>query len=354
MDDAKKVNRRKFLTTGLAGAGILGAGAAIGWVATRSQKSAFTGKDSRAPLGDRFTYDVSAYTKIDPALIIYAEQTKIPTGLQTSSCLTVGRGDVIYVGGDREVKLLDKTGAALSSITLAGKPNAVAQGEDGRLYVAFKNQFEVFDATGKSVLKSEPLDVRAHLTALAQHEDKIFAADAGNREVLICGLDGKVQSRFGKVGKAAEGTGFTVPSPYFDLLFGAEDLLWVVNPGRHLIQAYLPDGKYQTGWGATGLTIEAFCGCCNPVHLARLPDGGFVTSEKGLNRVKVFTGNGKFVGVVAGPEQLGRDMDQVQKALDDANAGITYDIACDSTGRVLVLDPVSRVIRVFARKEKTT
>jgi hypothetical protein len=350
MDEGKKVDRRKFIATGLAGAGILGAGAAIGWVATRSQKSAFTGKDSRAPLDDRFTYDVSAFTKVDPKLILYAEQAKIPTGLQTPSCLAVGAGDKIFVGGDREVKVLDKTGAAQASVSLAGKPNAVVQGEDGRLYVAFKNQFEVFSATGTSVLKSDAFDARTHLTALAQHGERIYAADAGNREVLICGMDGKVQSRFGKVGKAAEGTGFTVPSPYFDLLFGAEDLLWVVNPGRHLIQAYLPDGKYQTGWGVTGLTIEAFCGCCNPVHLARLPDGGFVTSEKGLNRVKVFTGNGKFVGVVAGPEQLGRDMEQVNRALNDANAGITYDIACDSAGRVLVLDPVGKQIRVFVRK----
>ena len=350
MDEQRKVDRRKFLATGLAGAGILGAGAAIGWVATRSQKSAFTGKDARAPLDDRFTYDVSAFTKVDPKLILYAEQAKLATGLQATACLAVGAGDTIYVGGDREVKVLDKAGTAQASLSLAGKPNAVAEGADGRVYVAFQEHWEVFGKDGKLAGRSAALPARAHLTAVAQHGDKVYAADAGHREVLICGLDGAVQGRFGKISKETEGQGFAVPSPYFDLLFGAEDLLWVVNPGRHLIQAFTPAGQYQTGWGATGLTIEAFCGCCNPVHLARLPEGGFVTSEKGLNRVKVFTGNGRFVGVVAGPEQLGRDMEQVQKALSDANAGITYDIACDSAGRVLVLDPLSRAIRVFARK----
>jgi hypothetical protein len=94
MDEQKKVDRRKFIATGLAGAGILGAGAAVGWVATRSQKSAFTGKESRAPLDERFTYDVSQYTKIDPALIIYSEQAQIPTGLQVVSCLATGAGAV--------------------------------------------------------------------------------------------------------------------------------------------------------------------------------------------------------------------------------------------------------------------
>jgi hypothetical protein len=339
------IDRRKFLVTGLTGAGLLGAGGAIGYLATRQRQS------KRAPLDERFFYDVTEFQKIDPALIVFAEQERIPTGFADVSCLAIGQDDALYVGGDRQVKAV--RGGSFS-VSLPGQPNCVTQGADGRLYVGLKNYFEVFDATGKSVVQSDRLGDRVYITALAQSGETVAVADAGNREVVLCGLDGKVKGRFGRPGVAAEGQSFVVPSPYFDLLFGSDGMLWVVNPGRHLVQAYTPDGQYQTGWGETAITIEGFCGCCNPVHLARMPDGRFITSEKGLNRIKMFSANGKFLGVVAGPEQLLKDVDQANRGNTDQNNVLVYDIACDSRGRVLVLDPHTRDVRVFTEKKKAT
>ena len=61
-----------------------------------------------------------------------------------------------------------------------------------------------------------------------------------------------------------------------------------MNPGRHKIEAYTFDGELETSWGTPATTIGGFSGCCNPTHIAMLPDGSFVTSEKGLARVKVY------------------------------------------------------------------
>jgi len=191
--------------------------------------------------------------------------------------------------------------------------------------VAFKDRFE-----GSALLGE-----RVHLTAIAVADGIVFVADAGNREVLRCASDGKILSRL---------KGFVVPSPYFDLHVGTENVLWVVNPGKHLIQAYTLDGQYETGWGETAMNIEGFCGCCNPSYFARLPDGRFVTSEKGLTRVKVYDVKGKFEGVVAGPEHFPQNR----------QPGMGVPVACDSRSRVLVLDLAAKAVRIFERKERKT
>ena len=112
---------------------------------------------------------------------------------------------------------------------------------------------------------------------------------------------------------------------------------------------YTPDGDLDSFWGEESPTVDGFFGCCNPCHLALLPDGRFVTSEKGIPRVKIYDSAGDFESVVAGSEQLGLPM----AALGDARSkGVEhiYDVAADGRGRVLVLDPVGKCVRVFVAK----
>jgi len=66
----------------------------------------------------------------------------------------------------------------------------------------------------------------------------------------------------------------------------------------------------------------------------------FVNSEKGLERVKVYDKEGKFVGVVAAPAQF-------------VEGTVGIDLAVDSTGRVLLIDRKAGAVRVFARKDET-
>ena len=86
------------------------------------------------------------------------------------------------------------------------------------------------------------------------------------------------------------------------------------------------------------MSIEGFSGCCNPVHVASLPDGSFVTSEKGLLRIKIHNQIGEFVTVVAMPDQFDKDTGDV-------------DIAVNSKGQILVLDPKRKQVRIFQEKE---
>ena len=113
--------------------------------------------------------------------------------------------------------------------------------------------------------------------------------------------------------------------------------LWVANPGRHQLELYTPAGELLRSFGQSGNAIDQFLGCCNPSDFALLSDGRIVTAEKGVPRVKVFKDDGHLQTVVAGPDSFG-----------DNRAGL--DIATDSAGRILILEPGTASIRVFAAK----
>jgi hypothetical protein len=339
MSDDTTFNRRGFL--GTAGAGLL---ALTGWLAACSKRGGKTGKK---PLDSRFTYDVSQFERTDPALLLYQETTPIPTGFDDPKCLAVGPDNSLFIGGDRSVKRLDRAGQLRSTIALAAKPLALAA-TGARLCVALKDHLEIFDALGRPLIRGEALGDRAWLTGVADAGETIFLADAGEREIIRCAADGKVLGRFGRPGDG--NPGFVIPSPYFHLALGSDGLLWANNPGRHQIEAYTTDGKFELGWGAPSMAVEGFCGCCNPVYFTRRPDGKFVTSEKGLNRIKIYDAKGRFEGVVAGPEILVKDLDLAKKACADCQVGFGFDVACDSTGRVLALDPATKTVRVFTPK----
>jgi hypothetical protein len=86
------------------------------------------------------------------------------------------------------------------------------------------------------------------------------------------------------------------------------------------------------------------------VSLALLSDGSFVTAEKGLDRVKIYNSDGGFVGVVAGPAQLGKEGKlKVCNTPEECREG-GLDVAIGPDGRIYVLDVTDNVVRVFQKK----
>ena len=76
-----------------------------------------------------------------------------------------------------------------------------------------------------------------------------------------------------------------------------------------------------------GMAINRFCGCCNPVYFALTSDGGFITSERGLARVNIYSASGSFKGAVAGPETLVDDKQLAKRACADCRQGGGFDVA---------------------------
>jgi hypothetical protein len=303
-------------------------------------------------LGEAYVYDVKELGKIDPNLILYEESGEpISTGLEAARAIAVGNDGRIYVGGDKAIRMFSPTGSFLREITLPDIPHCLALAEDGRIYVGIKDHVVIYDAQGKRLSAWATLGEGAVLTSIAVGKKDIFVADAANRVVTRYDTSGEIIKHIGRKDTERNIPGFVVPSPYLDVAIAPDGLLRVVNPGRLRIEAYTFDGDLEFSWGEFSSGIEGFTGCCNPVNFAMLADGGFVTCEKGLVRVKIYDAQGVFVGVVAGPEQL----------IEGGTARICYfpeqcqsggfDVAADGAGRVLVLDTIKNVVRIFTKKK---
>ncbi|MHC4664727.1 MAG: NHL repeat-containing protein [Planctomycetota bacterium] len=301
-------------------------------------------------LGKAYTYDLEELAKIDPNLILYEEALlTISTLFEASKAIAVGSDGRIYVAGDKAIRIFAETGESAGEIELGDAPRCLAVADDGKLYVGMKDHVQVHDNQGKRVASWPSLGKDAVLTSIAVSENDVFAADAGNRIVVHYDATGKLINYIGKKDVEKNILGFVIPSPYFDLAVGHDGLLRVVNPGRLRIEAYTFNGDLEFWWGKFSSSIEGFTGCCNPVNFAILGDGSFVTSEKGLVRVKIYDAEGAFVGVVAGPQQLVRGgASRVCEFPADCQAG-GFDVAVDRTQRIFVLDTIKNVVRIFVK-----
>lgn len=285
-------------------------------------------------LGESFRYDLSTLRKVDPALIVADEEPGFAAGVPRPSVLALGPSNAVYVAGAGEIARFDLDGRRESSFKVSAAVTAMAvDREDGRVFAAFGDRVEILGADGAGIGAWHGLNSNSVFSAIVLLGKSAFVADAGNRLVLRYGMDGVLQSRFGdKTSEYSEG--FVIPSPYFPLVAGVDESLWVVDTGRHRFINLTQDGRIRSRWEKAGMSIQGFCGCCNPTHFAVRDDGSFVTAEKGLVRVKVHAADGSLVGVVAAPDKFGAD-----------TRGLS--LVVDGRGRVLVLDPERGEVRIF-------
>ncbi len=328
--------------------GVLVALAVIVALLALARLDVFGGKGSG--LRQEFTYDIAELAHVDPNLILYEESAgPIGTGFSKSHGIAVDSEGSIYVAGDRAIRIFSQNGDIRHDIKVAGDPRCLAVGIDGVIYAGLKEHVEVYDTQGQRQASWESLGPDAILTSIAVTKDNIFVADAGNRVVVRYDTGGNVIKTIGEKNPEQNIPGFVVPSAYFDLAVSGDGLLRAVNPGRLRIEAYTYDGDFEFSWGKSSMDIDGFCGCCNPANIAILPNGGFVTCEKGLVRVKIYDSEGRFVGVVASPDQLVEDGEHKICILPEQCRVGGFDVAVDSAGRVFVLDTVKNMIRTFTK-----
>ncbi len=288
--------------------------------------------------------------EIDPKLVWYRESGQVETGFREARGIAVDRDGRLYVAGDRAIRLFRADGSPEVRIALDGTPYCVAVAEDGTIYAGMNDHVQVYDRNGTPLARWDLPGAKAHITSVAAAGNGIYVADAGSRSVLRYDSKGRLIGELGKRDAARNVPGLVVPSPHLDIAESADGSLWVANPGRHQFELYDTDGKVTRQWGEASFAIDGFSGCCNPTDFAMLPDGRFVTSEKGLRRVKVYDPDGKFECVVAGPDAFGGGK-AGSSTCDQCDDPVGLDIACDSRGRVFILDPASSSVRIFVRKE---
>ena len=87
------------------------------------------------------------------------------------------------------------------------------------------------------------------------------------------------------IGNRDKTNGFMLPNKWLDIDVDAGGVVYATDTGRHQVTSWTLDGAPVGKFGRFGmLNAEDFVGCCNPVNLALLPDGGIVFVSSRCNR----------------------------------------------------------------------
>ena len=208
--------------------------------------------------------------------------------LKAVSCSGSG---LIYLGGTSFVSCFDsvfrqiwtlKTDSSVTALSLCGDT----------LFAATSNQILVLSKSGKFLNEWGPFEDNSIITSVSSNKEYVAVADAGNKTVFILDKGGEVKKMIGQNKKE-----FILPSPYFDVVLDTKNTLYTANTGLHRIETRTIDGSIISFFGEAGNAPGYFCGCCAPPHFAVIPQG-FVTAEKGINRIKILNSKGEFVEFV--------------------------------------------------------
>jgi len=279
-----------------------------------------------------------AYRKVDPELVTYHQEREIDTGLRDPRGLALAPAGTLYVAGDQAIRVFGRDGEPQQGIALGEAPNCLAVDGAGTIFVGYRGHVRVHEPSGAVEAEWAVTGKHPYVTCVTPSGDDVWVANAGDRVVLRYSRSGQLLGRLGERDDSRGIPGLVVPSWHLDVALGPDELLMVNNPGRLALETYTVDGEMKSSWRKASMEIDGFCGCCNPTDIAVLPDGRVVTAEKGIPRVKILGRDGTLSCVVAAPDDL-----------SPAASGL--DLAIDADGRVLVLDPQARRVRVFVRKQ---
>jgi len=283
--------------------------------------------DIISPSGSEGITENREYEKSIPDAWEVSGELKTEEGaLKTVSIASDGK---VYLGGDSFVSCYDKEMKLTWTIKTPVPVTSVYVSND-TLFASSMELIYLISKDGKILNEWGPYESNCIITSLTANNTYIAFADAGNRIVYILDKEGEVKSMIGQ-----DDDQFVVPSPYFDLSFDDDNRLLIANTGHRRIETRNLQGELLSFFGEAGTAPEAFCGCCNPAHFAVIPTG-YVTAEKGLNRIKILGKNGEFIEYVSSDNKF--------------TASIPLDVASFDGETVYAANPADSKLYIFTRK----
>ncbi len=284
-----------------------------------------------------YEYNLDEFRQVDSSLVLYREFFSFPVQVDKPKGIVLCGTQIFIIGEDVFLKF-NKEGALLLRKVLDTSPTCIACVNNSEFLVGMRDHICLLDGQGTLLSRWNSFGDKAVITSIVVSGKYIYVADAGNRVVYQCDKQGNVIRKIGEKNEEKGILGYVIPSPYFDVAVDADGFLWAANTGRHSFENYNADGSLRTSWEASSVNIEGFSGCCNPAHFAIMDDNSFVTSEKGLVRVKIYDQHGQFKGVVAPPAAFARE------------ATVAPEVLADGANRIIALDFERKTVRIFERK----
>lgn len=250
----------------------------------------------------------------------------LPSGSLTS--VTVSDNGVVFLGGDAFVTALDQNLGRLWSLETEGKITSISVTGD-TIFASTTETILLISSSGLLIAEWGPYEGNSMITSVSASSEHLVFADAGNKRVFVLDKTGEVLRMMGQGDEK-----FILPSPYFDVA-AKGNLVFVANTGKRRIETWSLDGRKITEFGEPGIAPGAFCGCCNPAHFAVIPQG-FVTAEKGINRIKILDRDGNFIEFVS--------------VNNDFNSSVPLDVASADGETIYAANSFDNKLYVFKRK----
>ncbi len=269
-------------------------------------------------------FDTSKPSGIEKVKTISPDPVSLPDKWKVADVLAISEGSLkavtaspdgkIYAGGDSFVSCYGSDRKLAWTLKTPYPVTALSNSGD-TIYASTVELILIIGTDGK--LKDEwgPFEDKSYITSVASNHLKIAYADAGNKMVVLLDKQGRVEKIIGQ----NDGQ-FVLPSPYFDVALDASNNLYVANTGHRRIETRSPDGRLMSEFGEPGMAPGAFCGCCNPAHFILTPDG-FITAEKGINRIKYLGKAGEFTEFISSKNKF---VPSVPLDLASADGDIVY------------------------------
>ena len=283
-----------------------------------------------------YKYELADFREVDPLLVKYREVKRINTNTSKPKAIDYYKG-FLGIAYENHLQLIDTTGQEYFLKSIDGYITSLSFAPDGKIFLGCMDHIEVYDHNGELLDKWDKIDSASYITSIAFKGDVVFVADAGGPVVYRFNHEGELMNSFDGTGRIQSDYGFIVPSPYFDLAVDPDNQLWVANTGIQCIENYTDIGELRAFWGKPSFQLEGFIGCCNPAQFSILSNGSFVTSEKGMARIKVYYPSGELESVVATPDDFDPDSEPA-------------DLTIDEDDGIYVLDISRQMIRKFERK----
>ncbi len=244
-------------------------------------------------------------------------------GIMKNGNVVIG-GDSFVACYDPEMRLLwnNKTDKPVRAISASGDT----------IFTATTETIRLLNTEGSQIGEWGPFEDDALITSVSANNSFVVFADAFNKILMVLDKKGNLKSMIGKSGEP-----FILPSPYFDVAIDAENIIYVANTGKHLIEKRKIDGTLLEQFGGAGTDPEFYCGCCNPAHFTLIP-GGIITAEKGINRIKILNRKGEFMEFVS---SINKFTPSVPIAVASSDGKIIYGA-----------NPADSKVYVFTKKQK--